>query len=485
MDERAVGARGDRDGVRLDHVEDADGVGGHLLERLVAGDCGHGGELQFGARQGEQEGHGVVMARIAVDNHRGRHGASSWRAACSNAAMHLAALLITAVLAQAAPTATTGPTESITTGSAVGTGTVNPGGTPTTYHFDYGTTSSYGLRTPDVDAGAGTDDVSARATLTGLTSSTTYHYRLVAGSAEGADRTFKTSAPPSAPSISSRAATGVSSVAATLNAGVNPRGLATTVHFEYGTSTAYGSATPEQPIGAGSSTVSVSVPVGGLRPGTKYNFRAVATSAAGVKRGSNRSFTTSRAPTAVAITPSTVRPTWGTGLTITGVVSGTGSIPVALEKVDFPFTADWTEVATASANASGAFVVTVPPLFVTTRMRVVTRTPIVAVSAVTTTTVTVKVGLKTRRLPHHRVRLEGTTQPAVPAGRASLQRQSRSGRWVPVSRTGVSSYPGGRSRYRFTVARRKSATTWRVVVNPRDGGAHGSGASREVRVGRR
>src|SRR3954471_16168035 len=131
MDERAVGAGGDRDGVRSRDVQDADGVRGHLLERLVAGDCGHGGELQLGARQGEQEGHGVVMARVAVDDHRGRHGASSWRAACSNAVMSLAALLLTAVFAAqaASPTATTGPTESITTGSAVVTGTVNPGGT--------------------------------------------------------------------------------------------------------------------------------------------------------------------------------------------------------------------------------------------------------------------------------------------------------------------------------------------------------------------
>src|SRR4051812_10125901 len=311
MQERAVGAGGDGDGVRLRHVEDADGVGGHLLERLVAGDCGHGGELQFGARQGEQEGHGVVMARVAVDDHRGRHGESSWRAACSNAVMHLAALLLTAVLAQAAPTATTGPAESITTGSAVVTGTVNPGGTPTTYHFDYGTSSAYGLRTPDVDAGSGTADESARATLTGLTSNTTYHYRLVAGTAQGADRTFKTATPPSAPTISSRAATSVSAVGATLNASVNPQGLASTLHFEYGTSTAYGTSTPEQPIGSGRSAVAVGIPVGALKPGTRYNFRAVATSAAGIKRGSNRTFTTAKAPTGVAITPSTVRPTWG------------------------------------------------------------------------------------------------------------------------------------------------------------------------------
>src|SRR4051794_10468086 len=244
------------------------------------------------------------MARVAVDDHRLRHCASSWRVACSNAVMHIAALLITAAFAQAAPTATTGAAESVTTGSAAVTGTVNPGGDATTYQFEYGTSASYGLTTPATDAGSGTTDSSARATLSSLTTNTTYHYRLVAtnaaGVARGADKTFKTAAPASAPSIASRAASAVASLSATLNASVNPRSLATTVRFEYGTSTAYGTSTPEQAIGAGGSAVPVSAPVSGLRPGTRYSYRAVATSAAGVVRGANRTFTTARAPTGVA-----------------------------------------------------------------------------------------------------------------------------------------------------------------------------------------
>ena len=46
-------------------------------------------------------------------------------------------------------------------------------------------------------------------------------------------------------------------------------------------------------------------------------------------RTSRRTFTTARVPTGVAITPSTVKPTWGTGLTITGTVSGSGTTAVA------------------------------------------------------------------------------------------------------------------------------------------------------------
>ncbi len=78
--------------------------------------------------------------------------------------MQLAALLATAVLAtQAAPpVVTTGASESVTTGSAVVTGTVNPGGEATTYQFEYGTSTSYGLTTPQQDAGTGTTDAAAR-----------------------------------------------------------------------------------------------------------------------------------------------------------------------------------------------------------------------------------------------------------------------------------------------------------------------------------
>ena len=124
------------------------------------------------------------------------------------------------------------------------------------------------------------------------------------------------------------------------------------MRFEYGTSTSYGSATPDQAIGAGGSAVAVTAALTGLKPGTRYNFRTVATSAAGVARSGNRTFTTSKAPTGVAMTPSTVRPIWGSGMTVTGSVSGAGSLPVALEKQDFPYTGPFTQVATATPTAA-------------------------------------------------------------------------------------------------------------------------------------
>jgi hypothetical protein len=404
--------------------------------------------------------------------------------------MQILAALLSAAALVAPPTATTGDAGSVTTGSAAVAGTVNPGGDATTYQFEYGTSASYGLTTPAVDAGSGTADVAAKATLSSLTSSTTYHYRLVAtnaaGVARGSDKTFKTTAPASAPAISSRAATAVSSLGATLNAGVNPRSLATTVRFEYGTSTSYGTSTPDQAIGAGGSTVSVSAAIGGLKPGTKYNFRAVATSAAGVARGGNRTFTTPKAPTGVAITPSTIRPVWGSGLTISGSVSGAGSLPVALEKQDWPFSGDYAQIATTNASSSGAFNFTVGALQVTARLRVVTRSAVAVTSPVTTVSVAAKVGLKTKRLRGKRVRIEGAVWPAVPNARVSLQRQTSTGKWGFYKRGTITPLDSARSRYRIpAIARRSRATNYRVVVIARNGGANVPGTSRTLTVPKR
>ena len=64
-------------------------------------------------------------------------------------------------------------------------GGVYPNGLDTTYYWQYGTSTAYGSQTAPVDAGAGSLPTAASATLTGLTPSTTYHYRLVAGNADG------------------------------------------------------------------------------------------------------------------------------------------------------------------------------------------------------------------------------------------------------------------------------------------------------------
>jgi phosphodiesterase/alkaline phosphatase D-like protein len=94
------------------------------------------------------------------------------------------------------PAVVTGGASKVALSSAVITGLVNPEGQATTYYFQFGTTTSYGLQTPTATLGSGTSNILAQSDLEGLTSNTSYHYRVVAqnkgGISYGADRTLKT-----------------------------------------------------------------------------------------------------------------------------------------------------------------------------------------------------------------------------------------------------------------------------------------------------
>jgi hypothetical protein len=99
------------------------------------------------------------------------------------------------------PKTETNDATDVTEGEAVLNGTVNPVGLPTTYHFEYGTSTAYGSRVPaGIEAVAGADRNNRRLgrTITNLAPGTTYHFRLVAqnsaGVNQGADRTFTTAA---------------------------------------------------------------------------------------------------------------------------------------------------------------------------------------------------------------------------------------------------------------------------------------------------
>lgn len=111
------------------------------------------------------------------------------------------ALAVPAVAA--APTAVTGTPTDIAATTATVTATVSPNGESTTYWFEYGTTTAYGGKTASGGPIKGNGDRSVSASLTGLSPSTTYHYRVVAanasGTVTGADATFTTTAPGASP----------------------------------------------------------------------------------------------------------------------------------------------------------------------------------------------------------------------------------------------------------------------------------------------
>ncbi len=94
------------------------------------------------------------------------------------------------------PSATTGSPSGVGPSDATLTGTVNPSGQTTTYSFQYGTTTSYGLQTSPTSAGSGSSPVAVHSAIFGLSENTTFHYRLVAqssaGTSHGADQTLTT-----------------------------------------------------------------------------------------------------------------------------------------------------------------------------------------------------------------------------------------------------------------------------------------------------
>jgi hypothetical protein len=83
------------------------------------------------------------------------------------------------------PSVQTGSASSVTSSSATLGGSVNPNGLSTTYYFEYGTSSSYGLTTPLAVLSAGSSDVEVSAKVTGLMPNVIYFFRVVAVSAAG------------------------------------------------------------------------------------------------------------------------------------------------------------------------------------------------------------------------------------------------------------------------------------------------------------
>ncbi len=80
---------------------------------------------------------------------------------------------------------------------------------------------------------------------------------------------------------------------AALLATVDPRDSPTSVSFEYGTSTSYGSTTPAQSIdGTEQGPVTVSAPITSLPPGRLIHFRVDAKNLGGTVNGADQTFTT-------------------------------------------------------------------------------------------------------------------------------------------------------------------------------------------------
>ena len=180
--------------------------------------------------------------------------------------------------------------------------------------------------------GSGTTSVPYSQSVGGLSGGTTYYYCAIVSSSEGTAfgsvRSFTTAGPPV---VTTSAASGLSASGATLNGSGTPNGAATTGWFRYDTSSpaacndAFGLRAPSSSgtaLGSGTSSVPYAQSVGGLLPGTKYSYCAIAQNAYGLAYGELQSFTTpALAPT---VNTGSASATSGTGATLQATANPNG-----------------------------------------------------------------------------------------------------------------------------------------------------------------
>ena len=99
------------------------------------------------------------------------------------------------------------------------------------------------------------------------------------------------------PTATTGTASSITSNGATLGGTINDNGANTTVTFEYGTSTSYGSSVNATPsiVTAGAGSTAVSATISGLLPNTTYHYRVKGVNSTGTTYGSDSTFATSSA----------------------------------------------------------------------------------------------------------------------------------------------------------------------------------------------
>ncbi len=240
----------------------------------------------------------------------------------------------------AAPTVATSAATAITTVAATLNGTASANGAVTTITFDYGTTVAYGssVNATQSPLAIGSVNSAVSAPLTGLVCNTTYHYRAnanngIGGTINGSDISFTTAACAAvAPTVTTVAASALTTTTATVNGTVSANGASTTVTFDYGTTIAYGGAgspltATQSPLSSGSVSAPVSALLSGLTCNTTYHFRVNANNGVGsTVNGADLTFTTAAcaavAPTAITIAASALT---ATTATLNGTVTANGA----------------------------------------------------------------------------------------------------------------------------------------------------------------
>jgi hypothetical protein len=290
-------------------------------------------------------------------------------------------------------------------------------------------------------------------------------------------------AAPTPPDATTAAATNIGPLGAQLNGTVTANGHATTVRFQYGTSTKYGSSTAAQAIGQGTSPVPVAAAIGNLKSNTRYHFRVLATSSAGTTHGADKSFKTTKPTTTLNFTPNP--PTFSRPFTISGQLVGTGSAhaTVTLLGRPFPFTAAFQKIGNSVvSNADGTYAFAFTAALGTTQFQVKATTTPAFTSAIATMNVASLISLHvhTHVRKGHLLRMSGSVLPAQDGLIVKIQKRGRDGVFRTVAHTTLNHSSAARSIYSRRLRIKRSGTYQTVVVS--NGGQVSPGTSNAVSI---
>ncbi len=196
------------------------------------------------------------------------------------------------------PSVAVGTTTPIGHTTATVNAQINPGKLETKYHVTYGTTTCEGASTPEAVIPPGESPAAIKVELTGLKLATTYHFCVVAS-----NKATEPGPPVVTPEqefttvlIESESAKEVKAESAVLQTQINPLGVDTKYHFEYGETASYGTSVPvpDEDLGNGTVDKIGEQTITGLQPSTTYHYRVVATVEGIAEKGlgADRTFTT-------------------------------------------------------------------------------------------------------------------------------------------------------------------------------------------------
>jgi phosphodiesterase/alkaline phosphatase D-like protein len=241
-----------------------------------------------------------------------------------------------------APIVTTSAATQVTASSATLNGFADPNGSSTTGWFRYSTTDpefctdGFGLRAPTSggsNVGSGAGEAPFSRSISNLLPGTTYYFCAIASSSYGESygEILSFTTPATAPTISTFSATSVTSTSATLRGSADPNGAATNGWFRIHTTSpgtcnnTFGQRAPVSggiDVGEGTSSVTYTIDLTGLTPGTTYYYCAIGQNGIGQDFGNVVQFTTRRPP---AVSTLAATPVTATTATLNGEGTPNGS----------------------------------------------------------------------------------------------------------------------------------------------------------------